>query len=136
MNYEGELSPILNESSAYEYEDLVEDTPAHYVDAKYAEYGIYDYDTGISLPKGYKVISRYIKGKLLIVMKMGPYNSIPSTYDGRHGLCSSSEFRDYVNQLKRLYEDAYNKFTLNDKLSTRITNDVEKRILASYILTS
>jgi hypothetical protein len=92
------LSPIIC-SNTLNYEYLVEDYPAHYVSADYAQYGIYDYDSGDPLPDGYRVVSRYLKGKFLIVLKNGPYNHIPAAYDGRHGLCSNNEFREYINKL-------------------------------------
>lgn len=77
-----ELTPIL-ENNDSEY--LVEDSPAHYVSARYAQYGVYDYESGIPLPEGFQTVYRYTKGKFLIVMKDGPYNGINGTYDGRHG---------------------------------------------------
>ncbi|MBZ4670678.1 MAG: protein kinase [Oscillospiraceae bacterium] len=86
------MDSIIKESDIVDHEYLVEDTPAHYVDATYAQYGVYDYDTGIPLPQGYKPVRRYLKGKFLIVMKNGPYNKIFDTYDGRHGMCSSLKF--------------------------------------------
>lgn len=92
------LSPVIC-SNASNHEYLVEDYPAHYVSAEYVQYGVYDYDSGISLPDGYKAVTRYLNGKLLIVLKNGPYNQISATYDGRHGLCSNSEFRKYINIL-------------------------------------
>lgn len=92
-----ELNPVY--SADFEYEILVEDYPAHYVSAEYEQYGVYDYDSGKELPIGYKVVARYLKGKFLFVLKSGPYNRIPETYDGRHGKFSHEEFREYTNQL-------------------------------------
>lgn len=92
------LLPIIC-GSILNYEYLVEDYPAHYVSADYEQYGVYDYDSGEPLPEGYRVVRRYLKGKFLIVLKNGPYNHIPATYDGRHGLCSNNKFRDYINKL-------------------------------------
>lgn len=93
------LSPVNNYQTPFEYERLVEDIPAHYVSATDAQYGVYDYDSGKPLPNGYKIVYRYLFGKMLIVLKNGPYNGITSTYDGRHGMCSNDEFRIYINQL-------------------------------------
>lgn len=93
------LTPIICDQLSFENEMLVEDYPAHYVSAKYAQYGVYDYDTGESLPTGYKIVYRYLYGKILIVLKNGPYNSMHATYDGRHGMCCNDEFRDYINSL-------------------------------------
>lgn len=94
-----ELSPMNNYQSSLEYEMLVEDIPAHYVPATYAQYGVYDYDSGIPFPNGYKIVYRYLHGKILIVLKNGPYNAIDATYDGRHGMCSNNEFREYIDHL-------------------------------------
>ena len=92
-----ELNPKFN--SNLDYEILVEDYPAHYVSAQYHQYGVYDYDSGEPLPPNYKVVARYLRGKFLFVLKSGPYNSIADTYDGRHGQCTSEQFRDYVSKL-------------------------------------
>jgi len=93
-----ELLPVFD-SCSLDYEFLVEDLPSHYVSARYAQYGVYDYDLGNSLPEGYKIVTRYLKGKILIVLGNGPYNNISATYDGRHGLCSNGEFRTYIEKL-------------------------------------
>lgn len=93
------LEPVFEENGVTNYEYLVEDYPAHYVSARYEQYGVYDYDSGEPLPYGYKCVRRYLGGKFLIVLKNGPYNGIPATYDGRHGMCSNDEFRKYLNQL-------------------------------------
>lgn len=90
------LGPLLNDMS---YEVLTEDYPAHYVDPTDFCYGVYDYDTGEPLPKDARIIMRYTKGVLLIVMKLGPYNAINATYDGRHGDCNNVQFRRYVEEL-------------------------------------
>ena len=81
------------------YEQLVEDTPAHYVKPTYVNYGVYDYDKGNKYPDNYRLVSRYTRGKLLFVLKNGPYNSISGTYDARHNACSCEEFRDYITTL-------------------------------------
>ena len=47
-------------NDTFEYERLVEDKPGHYVSAKAAQYGAYDYDSGEPLPEGYKVVQRYV----------------------------------------------------------------------------
>lgn len=90
------LKPIIEDSPFNDREHLVEDTPAHYVSAKYVQYGVYDYDTGVPLPDTYQEVYRYIIGKILFVMKKGPYNKIHATYDGRHGDCSHTDFRNYI----------------------------------------
>lgn len=78
---------------------LIEDKPAHYVDASCWVYKVYDYDSGIPLPQGAKLVTRYCKGKFLIVMKSGPYNHIEQTYDGRHACMSNEELKAYIGHL-------------------------------------
>lgn len=91
------------ENSEFE-ERVVEDMPNHYVSAKDACYWVYDYENGKPLPQTAKIIHRYLNGKFLIVLKLGPYNHIPETYDGRHGNCSNIEFREYIEKLDKAYE--------------------------------
>jgi len=97
------LEPVLPNSAVSYTEFLVEDSPGHYVDGRYVQYGVYDYDSGKPLPKGYRTVERYLTGKFLIVMKNGPYNKIPGTYDGRHGDCESIVFRSYMESIKNMF---------------------------------
>lgn len=87
---------------------VVEDTPGHYVSASAAQYGVYDYDTGAKLPESARVVRRYSKGKFLIVPKSGPYNHIPSVYDGRHNDATIEQLRQYMDLVV-----AANKIRLN-----------------------
>ncbi len=103
-----EIEPIVSEN-VYKEERLIEDTPGHYINCPDAIYGVYDYETGVPLPKDFKFVCRSYSGKLLIVMKNSPYNQIHATYDGRHGKTSSDNFRSYVNHLILLYTIAENK---------------------------
>lgn len=107
-----EMEPIYAGMDVLD-EDLVEDTPGHYVPSTYVEYGVYDYDKGDKYPVGYKHVYRYCKGKFLIVLKNGPYNGIQRTYDGRHGYCSNEEMRDYVEKLSsaldKLKQEGYDE---------------------------
>lgn len=107
LEFDGLLPIINNDEQNREY--LVEDYPAHYVSASYQQYGVYDYDSGEPLPEGYRVVTRYIKGKILIVLKVGPYNCIPATYDGRHGMCSAAEFREYIEKMINLINELKKK---------------------------
>ena len=93
-------------NDTFEYERLVEDKPGHYVSAKAAQYGVYDYDSSEPLPEGYKVVQRYVGGSILFVLKRGLYNAITATYDGRHGMCTSQQFRKYVELMIALEEKA------------------------------
>jgi serine/threonine protein kinase len=94
---------VGTEVSEFE-ERVVEDMPNHYVSAVDACYWVYDYEKGKALPQTAKIIHRYLDGKFLIVLKLGPYNHIPETYDGRHGNCSNIEFREYIEKLEKAYE--------------------------------
>lgn len=85
-------------------EYLVEDSPGNYVSAQCAQYGVYDYDSGVPFPVGYRTVYRYLDGKLLIVLKDGIYNEISSVSDGRHGDCTASQFRAYITLIKTTYE--------------------------------
>lgn len=91
----------INDSST-EIEELVEDTPGHYIKPDNFVYGVYDYDLGNRLPSTARYINRIFKGELLIVLKTSFYNSLPATYDGRHGQCSPSQFREYIGHIKEV----------------------------------
>lgn len=105
-------------------ERVVEDYPGHYVSAEYSQYWVYDYDSGVPLPKEARVIHRYLGGKFLIVLKFGPYNSITQTSDGRHGNCSSDEFRKYIESLEMMdaLYDSLDKDTWKKRLHTLIND--------------
>lgn len=98
-----ELEPVFAGDGDRETEFVVEDLPGHYVPARDSVYGVYDYDTGEPLPPGWRAVERYLRGKFLIVLKGSPYNGITSTYDGRHGQCTSGQFRAYMEYLRKMY---------------------------------
>lgn len=75
---------------------VVEDLPGHYVSARAAQYGVYDYDTGVKLPASARVVRRYLNGKFLVVPKSGPYNHIAGVYDARHNDASVEQLRMYM----------------------------------------
>lgn len=127
------LNPLLENDNYIDCEYLVEDTPAHYVSAKYAQYGVYDYDTGIKLPEGYEVVYRYTKGTFLIVMKNGPYNRINGTYDGRHGDCSHEQFKEYIDILIQGYLKLYDSAKQDETLKYFSDEEIENIILNSKI---
>lgn len=93
-----EQKPVVDGGDKYE-EWVVEDRPAHYVSGAYAQYGVYDYDSGEKLPEGYKALFRHLKGSFMIVPKQGGYNGITATYDGRHDKMTSIELYKYVEGL-------------------------------------
>ncbi len=104
-----ELKPIEPFRWDEDYEVLVEDVPAHYVSSAYYQYGVYDYDSGEKLPDGWKLVRRYKKGKMLITLKRGGYNSITSVYDGRHAACSAEEFKEYIQKMIKVEKLAKEK---------------------------
>lgn len=63
------------------------------------QYGKYAYDSDEDLPKGTVIVERYTKGNFLFVFKMAGYNSIGSTYDGRHNDATPDEFRTYIEAM-------------------------------------
>lgn len=114
-----ELEPIF--ADVYDRETLIEDYPGNYVSAQYSQYGVYDYDEGTPLPEGFKTLCRYLRGKFLFVLKGGPYNHINGTYDGRHGQCTSDEFRKYIERLIDMTQVAVSKgFSEEKVLRSRI----------------
>ena len=123
------LKPIIEDSPFDDREHLVEDSPGHYVSAKYVQYGVYDYDTGVPLPDTYQEVCRYTTGKFLFVMKKGPYNKIRATYDGRHGDCSHIYFKNYIKSLM----DALNniKIKYDNKIEAISNEQLEENILNS-----
>ena len=122
------------------YEQLVEDTPGHYVESTYVNYGVYDYDKENKYPDNFRLVSRYTGGKFLFVLKNGPYNSISCTYDARHNACSCEEFRDYIitliNQSSNNVdlETFFNSSAANinpfvDKTETETTSETLKQMM-------
>ena len=124
------LLPVFEINKDKYYEHLVEDFPGHYVSAEYAVYGVYDYDKGNRLPNNFKVVERYLKGKFLITMKLGPYNSITATYDGRHEDCSATEFENYIELLMKRYLMLYNEIK-DYGTDKNITEEVIQRQILS-----
>lgn len=96
------ISPVPDIEVFRGVQNLVEDTPGHYVSPRDAVYGVYDYDTGKPLPKGWRYVTRMTGGRLLIVSKSGPYNAISQTYDGRHSECSLVAFHSYIEHIARV----------------------------------
>lgn len=84
-------------------EELIEDKPAHYIDAKNWNYRVYDYDTGEPLPFDAKRVERYCHGAIVFVAKRSFYNSISQTADGRHADCSEEDFYSYICSMRNDY---------------------------------
>lgn len=127
------LSPILGYNELGR-EHLVEDHPNHYVSAKDAVYGVYDYDSGEELPDGYNIVDRFYKGNFLIVPKHGIYNSINSTYMGMHHDMPFPTFNNLIHTLISIYKKAdehgYNAVTYIDNYLRKnyiISDNVENQ---------
>lgn len=124
------LAPVIAEPMGSSHERLVEDAPGHYVDAKDCVYGVYDYDTGIPLPTESKVVFRYTKGRLLLVMKWGLYNQIDAAYDGRHGkFVNCAAFRKYIDTLANTHSSFYSAIVQQEK-----GKNISQEEIDSYIL--
>lgn len=125
------LTPIISRYDKLDYEYLVEDVPGHYVDASCAQYGVYDYESGKALPEGYKEVKRYLEGSFLFVLKNGPYNHITGTYDGRHGLFESGDFRDYIEDLIKMYIALFEKASYDEHFKGLSKEELDRVILGS-----
>jgi len=90
-------------------QNLVEDVPGHYVSDIDAVYGVYDYDEGSPFPIGWRCVTRLTSGRLLIVSKSGPYNSMHEVYDGRHADCSMHVFHKYIEMIETLLKELASK---------------------------
>ena len=124
------LSPILGEFESDFSEMLVEDSPSHYVSAKAAQYGVYDYDSGEPLPKGFHVVHRYVGGSFLIALKSGYYNDIAGTYDSRHNMVSDRDFQKYVMNLSYGLDTIFNKLRKEDFVAKFSDDELKSRILS------
>ena len=125
------LTPIICKYDKIDYEYLVEDVPGHYVDASYVQYGVYDYDSGKPLPEGYKEVKSYLEGSFLFVLKNGPYNHISGTYDGRHGMFESDEFREYIEKLIKMYLALFEKASCDERFKELSREEIDRMILES-----
>ena len=74
-------------------EELTELEPLHYVPRSHWDSEEYN---GDPLPKGARVLTRYLKGSFVIFSKSSPYNQHPTTYDGRHDKMNAEQFRSYI----------------------------------------
>lgn len=120
------LSPIIDNEKMEEF--LVEDVPGHYVDASCVQYGVYDYDSGKPLPKGYKTVKRHLEGCFLFVLKGGPYNQISATYDGRHGMVRSNQFRKYIEDLIKIYRKLLDMILSDEDFNELSRREIDDRI--------
>lgn len=125
-----EQKPITENHNEYE-EFVVEDYPNHYVSGNDAQYGVYDYDSGIELPRGSKFLIRQLQGKFLVVPKFGYYNQITQTYDGRHGKMTAIELYHYIDKLRKGKEPEIEYEPLDMELSD--THDAPFAFTKKYV---
>ena len=104
------LQPIFqDEDFDFEFEEVTEDIPGHYESWICANYGYYE--NGEPLPEGARMVARYLRGSFVIFLKTSIYNQINGTYDARHNKMDSEEFRQYIEMLRKEYnEKPYSDF--------------------------
>lgn len=54
---------------------------------------------------GSRRVFRYINGSFLILQKTAPYNRTAYTYDGRHNQMGTDEFRDYISNKVKIFQE-------------------------------
>ena len=82
-------------------ETVVEFAPAKYIDIACLDTGILGYNEEgdeIPLPLTMRIVSRYMKGKFLVVAKRSIWNNNPATYDGRHNQMTAEEIRTVIQR--------------------------------------
>jgi serine/threonine protein kinase len=86
-------------SSVYNGKEYItEHIPGNYISWEYGNYG--HYEDGTSLQKTARLVDRYLCGVFVIFSKSSLYNKIIGTYDARHNKMNSTEFRNYIIQMK------------------------------------
>ena len=92
------------EESNGEYEEVLEIAPAEYMDRSYHDIGNLGYDENgrkIPLPENWRVVSRYMQGKFLVVAKRSIWNRVSATYDGRHNHMTAQQIREQIQNAIR-----------------------------------
>ncbi len=87
------------QESNFEYEEVLEIGPEHYVDRSFYDLGNLGYDENnqeIPIPEDCRIICRYLQGKFLIVAKRSIWNHISATYDGRHNQMTAQNIREQI----------------------------------------
>ena len=122
-------NPIIDSSESDSYsEELVEDTPGHYVSANRVAYGQYDNKEETPLPVGWRYVMRFYRGNFLIVSKNSFYNSVNGTYDGRHNTVDPNRFRDFMECFLQ------HKGERHDLKSIQIFEECSQKILGTRSL--
>lgn len=98
-------------------EDVTQLSPGQYKDSNYYENSYYreQEDDEYVRPTEMEYVTRWLSGSFVIFSKSSTYNSISSTYDGRHNKMDTDKFRDYIQQLANVHKKHLEK---NNKTST------------------
>lgn len=82
-------------------EELLEVGLGQYHDRALLDYGYFDHDENgneLPIPDDYRLIIRWLKGKLLFVAKASMWNQHSPTYDGRHNQMTPEQIRDIIER--------------------------------------
>lgn len=96
-----QLMPIGEECPIKSREMLTEDLPGHYISPICGNYGYYE--DGTKLPDNYRVIDRFLEGTFVFFSKTSIYNRISGTYDARHNIMNTVQFRNYIEKMREDY---------------------------------
>lgn len=78
-----------------------------------------------------KKLKGNLEGSFLFVLKNGPYNHISGTYDGRHGMFESDEFREYIEKLIKMYLALFEKASCDERFKEMSREEIDRMILES-----
>ncbi len=96
------LSPIFPDELHGDYSETVAElAPDRYEPGEVWDQNFFGYDDEgreIPLPDDARMVTRWLKGKILIVTKGSLWNGISETYDGRHNAMSLREIRDFITK--------------------------------------
>lgn len=96
----------LQPSGTYEQRETEREELAELVRGDYVERGVWDdgyfgHDEEgreIPLPNESRLVTRWLKGKILIVAKGSLWNGRPATYDGRHNAMKAIDIRTIITE--------------------------------------
>lgn len=82
-------------------EELLEVGLGYYFDRAHLDYGYLDHDENgdeMPIPDDYRLVVRWLNGKLLFVAKASIWNQHSATYDARHNRMSASRIREIIER--------------------------------------
>ena len=89
-------------------ETLVEVSPGEYIDRDQCILGYDEEGEEIPLPETVRIVTRYMRGKFLVVAKASLWNLLEATYDGRHNGMTAQQIRTQI-------QDAINRMTIGSR---------------------